>query len=191
MFFSRTAFSICFLSSCRSSRSATRKPAAAHLVFVGRADSARGGANLHSSGSVLRRQLDHAMVGQNHLRAVGDKEISVDPHARLAQRAHFLQKGHGIEHHAVADHAAARRPQHSAGHQLQDKLLAVDDDRVAGIVAAGVAGDNGEALRQNVDDLSFAFVAPLGADNYRGLASFQCQLRHRDSRDAQLRRAYV
>ncbi len=74
------------------------------------------------------------------------------------------------------------RPQHSARNQLQHELLAIDDDRVAGIVAAGIAGHNGEVLRQNVDDLAFALVAPLGADNYRGLASFQCQLRHRDSR---------
>ncbi len=66
------------------------KPAAAHLVFVGRTDSARGGADLHASRSILRRQLDHAMVGQNHLRAVRNKEISVDSHARFAQRAHFL-----------------------------------------------------------------------------------------------------
>ncbi len=65
---------------------------------------------------------------------------------------------------------------------MQDELLAVDDDGVAGIVAAGIAGYNGKTLRQNVDNLSFALVAPLGADNYRGLASFQCQLRHRDSR---------
>ena len=181
MFFSRTAFSMCFFSSCRSSRSATRKPAAAHLVFVGRTDAARGGADLHPAGRVLRRQFDHAMVGQDHVSAIGDEKISVDLHASLAQRAYFFQKRHGIENHAVADHAAAARPQHAARNQLQNKLLAVDDDGVAGIVAAGIAGHDGEVLRQNVDDLSFAFVAPLGADNYRGLAFFHCQLRHRDS----------
>src|SRR5258708_7004618 len=76
--------------------------------------------------------------------------------------------------------SAARRPQHSAGDQLQDEFLAVDNDRVAGIMAAGIARDNGKILRQHVDNLSLALVAPLGANNDRGLASFQCQLRHRD-----------
>ena len=124
------------------------------------------------------------MVGQNHLRAVRDEKISVDPHACLAQRTHFLQKGHGVQNHAVADHAAARRPQHSARHQLQDELLAVDDDRVAGIVAASVTGYDGKALRQDVDNLSFTLVAPLGADNHRSFASFQCPLRNRRLADA-------
>src|SRR5580698_898402 len=70
---------------------------------------------------------------------------------------------------------------HAARNQLQHKLFSVDDDGVAGIVAASIAGNDGEILRQNVDDLAFAFVAPLGADNYGGLASFQCQLHYRDS----------
>src|SRR6202050_3417435 len=131
------------------------------------------------------------MVGQNHLGTVRDEEISVDGHARLAQRSHFLQKSHGIEHHAVADYAAAGGSQDSAGNQLQNEFLAIDDDRVPGIVAAGVAGHHRKALRQNVDNLSLALVAPLGSDNYRSLASFQCHLRDRDFADARPRHAHV
>ena len=62
--------------------------AAAHLVLVGGADAARGGADLHASGGVLRRQLDHAVVGQDDVGAVADEEVavrSVTP--ALAQRA--------------------------------------------------------------------------------------------------------
>jgi hypothetical protein len=59
---------------------------------------------------------------------------------------------------------------------LKNKLLAVDDDGVAGVVASGIAGHDREVLRENVDDLPFAFVAPLGAYDYRGLAFFQLQL---------------
>ncbi len=76
--------------------------------------------------------------------------------------------------HTVPDDAAATLSQHSAGHQLQDEFLSVNDDGMAGIMAAGVARDHGKVLREHVDNFAFAFVAPLGADNYRSLASFQC-----------------
>jgi hypothetical protein len=48
---------------------------------------------------------------------------------------------------------------------LQDELFSVDDDGVAGVMPAGVAGDYGKALREDVDNFSFAFVAPLRADD--------------------------
>ena len=38
------------------------------------------------------------------------------------------------------------------------------NDGVAGVVAALAADDDVGLLGQNVDDLAFAFVAPLGAD---------------------------
>ncbi len=57
-----------------------------------------------------------------------------------------------------------RTPQ---GMSCRTNLLAVDDDGVAGVVAAGVAGDDVELLGEDVDDLAFAFVAPLGTKDYR------------------------
>jgi hypothetical protein len=63
---------------------------------------------------------------------------------------------------------------------LQDELFSVDDDGVAGVMSAGVARDYGKTFREDVDNFSFAFVAPLRADNYCCLASFQYLLRNRD-----------
>jgi hypothetical protein len=51
------------------------------------------------------------------------------------------------------------------GKQAQLVGLAVDDERMAGIVAALEAHDDVGALRQPVDDLALALVAPLGADH--------------------------
>ena len=84
--------------------------ASAHLVFIGRTDSAGGGANFYAAGGVLRRQLDHAMVRKNYLCAVRHKKIAIDSDARFAKPSYFLQKGHGVENNAVADHTAATRP---------------------------------------------------------------------------------
>ena len=88
--------------------------AARHLVFVSGPDTARSGADLHAPGSVLRCQLNHAVVGKDHVRAVTDKQIAVNMHAGRAQRIHFLHEGEGIEHHPIADHAAASLAQHAA-----------------------------------------------------------------------------
>src|SRR6266568_4095312 len=103
--------------------------------------------------------------------------MTVDLYTRLAQGSRLFQKREGIEHHSIADDAAAAGAQHATRNQLQNKLLAVDDDSVAGIVSTGIAGYDGEVLRQYVDDLAFALIAPLGANDHRGFAFFQFQLR--------------
>ena len=41
---------------------------------------------------------------------------------------------------------------------------------MAGIVSPGIARDHAEIFRENVDNLAFALVTPLGADYDRGLA---------------------
>jgi len=51
----------------------------------------------------------------------------------------------------------------------------MDDDSVAGVVAAGVAGDDVELFREDVDDLAFAFVAPLGSKDDGGLAALRAR----------------
>ena len=48
--------------------------------------------------------------------------------------------------------------------EVQHGFPALDDDRVAGIIAAGVAHDDVRRFGEYVDDLAFAFVAPLGTD---------------------------
>ena len=56
------------------------------------------------------------------------------------------------------------------GDQVELELLAVADDRVAGVVAALEAHDRVGALGEQVGDLALALVAPLGADYYQALA---------------------
>ena len=63
---------------------------------------------------------------------------------------------------------------------MQNKLLTVDDDGVSGIVPPGIAGDDGEVLREYVDDFALTLVAPLRADDHRSLAVLQFQLRKED-----------
>ena len=47
---------------------------------------------------------------------------------------------------------------------MQDEFFLADLDRVTGVVAALRADDDVGLLGEDVDDLSFSFIAPLGAD---------------------------
>ena len=76
----------------------------------------------------------------------------------------LLQRA-GVQHDAVADQAQRVGAQDAGRNQVQDGLLAVDDQRVAGVVAALEAHDRADLLGQQVDDLALAFIAPLGTEN--------------------------
>ncbi len=99
--------------------------------------------------------------------AIADEEAAIHLHAVVTQSGDFFEKCDGIEDYTVADYAAASGAQHATRDQLQDKFFAVDDDCVPGIVASGVASHDGKIFGEDIDDLAFAFVTPLGADDDR------------------------
>src|SRR6185312_6061267 len=134
-----------------------------HLVFVGRSDPAGGCTDLDAARSIFCRKLDHTVIGKNHLRPIGDEKPAAHIEARLLQPIDFFQERYGIEHDSVADHAAARLPQHATRDELQNKLLAGNDDGVSGIMSAGIARDHIKIFREHIHDLAFTLVAPLGA----------------------------
>jgi hypothetical protein len=113
------------------------------------------------------------MVRQNHLRPIADKKIPVNHYPRVTQARHFFQKCYRVENHTVADYASATFAQHTAGNQLQNELLAINDHGVAGIVATGIARYDGKVFGQDIDYLAFALIAPLSAHDYRCLGFAQ------------------
>ena len=50
---------------------------------------------------------------------------------------------------------------------MKGEGLAVDDDAVSGVVAALVAHDHIHVTSQEVGQLPFTFVTPLGSDDHR------------------------
>ena len=81
------------------------------------------------------------------------------------ERVDFLDQDLRIDDHAVADDAELVRVQRAGRDQVEDGLLAVDDQRVAGVVAALEADDDIGVVGEQIDDLALALVAPLGADD--------------------------
>ena len=50
---------------------------------------------------------------------------------------------------------------------MEDIFFTSNDDGVTGIVAALAADDDIGFIREEVDNFSFSFIAPLGADENR------------------------
>lgn len=48
---------------------------------------------------------------------------------------------------------------------MQDGLLAIDDERVAGVMAALESDDCTDFFGKQIDDLALAFIAPLGTEH--------------------------
>ena len=78
----------------------------------------------------------------------------------------FVEQRLRVDDDAVADHRQLAAAHHAGRQQRQLVDLAVDDQRVAGIVAALETHDDVGLLGQPVDDLALALVSPLGADHH-------------------------
>ena len=135
------------------------------LVLVGRTDTAAGRADRIGAACALARAVERDVRRQDQ-RAVGTHpQTLVDRHALLHQRIRLPEERFEREHDAVADQAMHARMQDAGRNQRQDRPRAVDHQRMSGVVPALEADDGGDALRQEVDDLALALVAPLRADD--------------------------
>ena len=110
-------------------------------------------------------RIELAMNREDQRDIVGDLQIfRADTHALRFELGDLLDEMMRIEDDAVADHRQLAGA-HNARRQERELVGdAVDNERVAGIVAALEAHDHVRLERQPIDDLAFALIAPLGAD---------------------------
>jgi len=71
-----------------------------------------------------------------------------------------------IEHHTIAQKAAAAGVQNPRGDLVENKLVIPHMNRVAGIGAPLIAGDRIDTLSEDIDDFSLPLIAPLAADDH-------------------------
>src|SRR5919197_3042238 len=136
------------------------------LVRVGRPDAAFRRADPELAEPALARAVDDDVPRHDHVRVARQADaLGRDP-ARF-EVVQLLDEDWRVDDAPGADHALLA-PQDPRRHVAQLVGLAVGDDRVAGVRAAVVAADEIGALRQQVDDLALALVAPLGADDHGG-----------------------
>ncbi len=136
------------------------------LVFVGRADAATGSADFSLAPESLPGLIDGLVVGHDQVGLVADPEQRVlQQVASCSEPADLLEQHLRIDHDAVADHAELARVKSAGWDQVQDRFFAVDDERVAGVVAALKTDDDVRVPAEEVDDLAFALVSPLSPDD--------------------------
>ena len=141
--------------------------AAADLVLVGRADAALGGADAGGGTVGLAQRLELAVQRQDQGGVLGDAQVfGGHRDALLVELRDLVDQRLRVDHHAVADDRQLAPAHDARGQQRQLVGGAVDDQRMAGIVAALEADDDVGLLGQPVDDLALALVAPLGADHH-------------------------
>ncbi|MCY1204318.1 hypothetical protein D9M72_158440 [compost metagenome] len=141
---------------------------AGDLVFVGRADAAAGGADLLDAALFtvgLARDVQRGVERQDQRAGLADAQARTHFDAGFLQAFDFLEELGRRQHHAVADVALDAGPHDAARDQVQRGLHAVDDQRVARVVAALETDHALGAFRQPVNQLALAFVAPLGPDD--------------------------
>ena len=152
-------------------------PEPRRLVRVGRADPALGRADLQ-----LRRAAARSPWSMRDVPRHDQVRVARDAHAARsrsraprARRARRRRPRGSITQPAPRTHSLPRRI--PDGHVAELVRLAVGDDRVAGVRAALVAADEVGVLREQVDDLALALVAPLRADDHGRGHGPECALR--------------
>src|SRR5690348_1605668 len=99
------------------------------------------------------------------MRAIAHIQSTLDVDPILHQAIDLGEEGIGVEHDAVADGAPHARMENAARNLMQYERLVTDVHGVARVRATLIAHDPIRALREDVDELSFALVAPLRSDD--------------------------
>ena len=94
-----------------------------------------------------------------------DLQSLVDGNAAFDQCIRFGDQRIQRQNDTIANQALDAVAENARRDQMQYSFLAVDDECMTGVVASLEAGDRGRTFRQQVHNLSLAFVTPLGADD--------------------------
>ena len=91
--------------------------------------------------------------------------VLTERRADLRRHAGEVSFPGGRQDDAVTDQAERVIAQDARGDEMQDGLLALDDQRMARVVATLETRDGADTFGEEIDDLALALVAPLRAEN--------------------------
>ena len=89
-------------------------------------------------------------------------QLACDVDAGRFEHRDFVEQRRQVNHHAVADNGLLAGAENAARNQLEDELLLANEDGMAGVVAALIAGDDIEPFREKVDDFALCLRRPTG-----------------------------
>ena len=136
---------------------------APRLVGIRGPDPAPGRADAGALRSGFGEPLDRAVVGQDQMGREGHEEAAVHANPLLDQLFPLLAERVAIHDDAISNVAESVRAKDAGRDEMEDEGLIPHDDGVPGVRAALVAGHHVGFLAQEIDDLPFSLVTPLGA----------------------------
>ena len=139
-------------------------PDAPRLVGIRRADALERGADLVVAANGLGDRVVRLMPREHEMGMARHAQVRAR-HATSFEGGDLGEQRRQVDDHAVGDHRDHVLVQDPARDQLQRVALAVDHHRVPGVVATLVPHHVGVLFGQQVDDLGFALIAPLGSDD--------------------------
>ena len=134
------------------------------LVGVGGSDALERRADLVVAAHRLGDRVVGLVPREDQVRPTRHLQLGTRDAARL-QHVDLVEERRQVDDDAVRDHGDHMVVEDPGGNELQGVPLAIDDDGVAGVVPTLVAHDVRVLFRQQVDDLGFALIAPLGSDD--------------------------
>jgi len=136
---------------------------AANFVGVRGADAFEGAADFGVATGFFADTVESAVARQDELGLLGDVEVLAPIHSPIGQLLQFAAEYYGVEDNAIAHYVEDVGVENATRHLVQDMLLAVEGEGVAGVGAALEASYCIVGGGEYINDFSFSFVAPLEA----------------------------
>ena len=137
----------------------------AGLIRIAGANAVFGGADYLIPQALLRKPVQHLVIGHDEMGPVADEKI-VRLNALFVQICDFVEQGARVYDHAVADNGRLPRRKNARRNGAQLKLHPVYIDGVSRVISPLIPDDHIGLCRQKIYKSAFAFVAPLGPEYY-------------------------
>ena len=152
------------LSKVRTLKIPDAQAVAPGLVHVGGANAFERAADFGLSLGGFRGRIEQTVGRKDEMRLATDGQTRGHVHAQRHQRVNLFFENDWVDDHAVAHHVQRVGAEHPARDGVQHVLDAIKFQRVARVGASLETGDHVILGGEYVHDFSFAFVAPLEAE---------------------------
>jgi hypothetical protein len=109
--------------------------------------------------------IKRPVIRQSDVGFIANKEPTAEINVPLLEMLDFVNNRSGINHHPGPDDTAGASMEHPGRDLMKDVFLLIDYDRVSGVRSTLTANHHVHLGGQEVDNLAFALIAPLHAND--------------------------
>src|SRR5437016_2359778 len=100
------------------------------------------------------------------MRPPAHRKIAADPYPLALKMIEFFDEGRRVDDDPISNQAQCAAVEDAGWNEVEHECPAIVDDGMSGIRSALIAHDDIRFTGQDVDNLAFAFIPPLGADDH-------------------------